>query len=117
MLHLLLFDENFNHRILHGLELRSPNLDYRVAQETELKGATDPDLLAFAAEQGRIVVTHDLETLLKYAYDRVTSGLRMPGVIAVPQSLPIGRAIDDLITVLECCAPGDMEDSVLHLPL
>jgi superfamily II DNA or RNA helicase len=78
MLHLLLFDENFNHRILHGLELRVPNLDYVVAQEIELKGAKDPDLLAWAAEQNRIVVTHDLETMLKYAYDRVAAGKECP---------------------------------------
>jgi hypothetical protein len=117
MLRLLLFDENFNHRILHGLELRVPNLDYVVAQEIELKGAKDPDLLVWAAEQNRIVVTHDLETMLKYAYDRVAAGQRMPGVIAVPQSLPIGQAIEDLVTALECCEPDDIENSVLHLPL
>jgi len=33
MLRLLLFDENFNHRIVHGLELRLPSLDFLIAQE------------------------------------------------------------------------------------
>jgi hypothetical protein len=39
MLRRLLFDENFNHRIVHGLQLRLPDLDFIIAQEIELKGA------------------------------------------------------------------------------
>ena len=113
----LLFDENFNHRILHGLELRLPDLDYLAAQEIELKGATDREVLAWAAGENRIVVTHDFETMLKFAYDRIVASERMPGLIAVPQTMPIGRAIEDLATVIQCSDPAELENSVLHLPL
>jgi len=85
-----LLDENFNHRILHGLELRVPELDYVAAQEVELKGATDSDVLEWAARENRIVLTHDFETMLKSAYDRIVSAEPMPGLIALPQVMPIG---------------------------
>jgi hypothetical protein len=114
---LLLFDENFNHRILNGLELRRPSLDYVTVQETDLRGASDRDVLEWAAAHNRIVVTHDLETFLGFAYDRIAVGELMPGVIAVPQDLSIGHAIDDLVTVTECCDPAEFENQILHLPL
>ncbi len=38
----LLIDENFDHRILRGVKLRLPQLDYLAVQETELKGIKDP---------------------------------------------------------------------------
>jgi hypothetical protein len=97
----LLLDENFNHDILRGLKLRSPNLDFVVAQDTELQGAKDPPLLEWASEQNRILVTHDLETIPKFAYDRVKAGLSMPGVIAISQDVSIGLAIEDLMIAVE----------------
>lgn len=117
MLRRLLFDENFNHRIVHGLRLRLPDLDFVIAQEIELKGAKDPELLEWAAAENRIVVTHDVDTLLKFAYERIVGGQLMPGVIAVPQTLAIGQAIDDLVTAIECSEASELENSVLHLPL
>lgn len=117
MLRRFLFDENFNHRIVHGLQLRLPGLDFVIAQEIELKGAKDPELLEWAATENRIVVTHDVDTLLKFAYERIVGGHLMPGVIAVSQNLHIGQAIDDLVTAIECSEASELENSVLHLPL
>jgi hypothetical protein len=48
---------------------------------------------------------------------RVGSGLPVPGVCVVPQSLPIGRAIEDLLLIIECSLPEDWEDPVRYLPL
>lgn len=116
MLRRFLFDENFNHRIVHGLQLRLPDLDFVIAQEIELKGVKDPELLEWAATQNRIVVTHDVDTLLMFAYERVVDGKLMPGVIAVSQNLHIGQAIEDLVTAIECSEASELENSVLHLP-
>lgn len=113
----LFIDENLNHRILRGLIRAIPHLDYAVTQDTELKGAVDPRLLAAAAEQGRILVTHDVNTIPKHAYDRIKAGLSMPGVIAVPDQLAIGQAISDLGLLVECCERSELENRVLYLPL
>lgn len=117
MLRRFLFDENFNHRIVHGLQLRLHDLDFVIAQEIGLKGARDPELLEWAGAENRIVVTHDLETLLKFAYERVINRQRMPGVIAVSQNLHIGQAIEDMVAAIECSEANELENSVLHLPL
>ena len=113
----LLLDENFNHRIVRGVMRVVPRLDYVIAQDAGLKGTLDPALLAWAAEEQRILVTHDLKTIPKHAYDRVNAGSFMPGVIAVPDTLSIGKAIEDLALLADCGEAGDLANLVLYLPL
>ena len=113
----LLIDENFNHRILRGLNRRIPHLDYVVAQAAGLKGVQDPPLLAWAAGQGRILVTHDLKSIPKHAYDRVRVGHSMAGVIAVPDNLPIGLAIEDLALLVQCAQPAELDNRIFYLPI
>lgn len=113
----LLIDENFNQRILRGMRRTVPDLDVTITQNIGLKGAVDPEVLAKAAETRRIVVTHDLRTLPKHAYERVRAGRPMPGVVAVPDTMPIGQAIEELALIVECAQPADLENLVLFLPL
>ena len=113
----LLIDENLNHRILRGLLRSVPHLEYKLAAAEELQGADDPRVLDFAAKHNLILITHDLRTVPKYAYQRVKAGSPMPGVIAVPDDLPIGRAIEDLGILVECAAPSEIRSLVIYLPL
>jgi hypothetical protein len=113
---LLLIDENFNHRILRGLRLSVPALDVVIVQETAMQGLQDP-LLREASVLQRVLVTHDLKTMPRYAYARVAAGEPMPGIIAVPDDLPIARAIEQLHIVVECCEDHELAHHVLYLPL
>ena len=49
----LLIDENFDQRILRGLRLRLPQLDYVIVQDIGLGGLDDSALLAWSASEGR----------------------------------------------------------------
>lgn len=113
----LVADENFNHRILRGTRLRFPLLDVVIFQRTEFQGAADSILLEWAADQDRVVVSHDINTMPGYAYERVTAGQPMPGVIIIPKLLSIGTAIEELVTMLECNEPDDLNNQVIYLPL
>lgn len=113
----LLLDENFNQRVLRGLKRRIPNLDYSVAQESGLSGESDPNVLTWAAEQNRVLVTHDLKTIPRFAYERVAASLPMSGVIAVDDELPIGQVIEELAIIATCSETSDWENQVAHLPL
>lgn len=61
--------------------------------------------------------THDFKTMIGFAYARVRRGAAMPGVFAVRQTLPTGRAIEDLLILVECSLEGEWEGQVRHLPL
>ena len=113
----LLIDENFDQRILRGLKLEIPGIDYIVVQETTLKGLRDPLLLAWAAENQRILVTHDVNTMPRYAYERVRAGQPLPGVIVIPEDLAVGKAIEELATLIECCEPEELTSQVKYLPI
>ena len=41
----------------------------------------------------------------------------MPGVFVVEQDFPIGRAIEEILILVECSLQGEWDGRVLHLPL
>ena len=110
-------DENFNNNILRGLLRRQPTLDVVRVQDVELSGADDPTVLAWAADQKRILLTHDVSTITRHAYDRVKAGQPMPGVFEVARSVPLGTAIDDLLFLAGCSLDDEWEGQVRYLPL
>lgn len=105
----LLTDENFNGAILRGLVRRLPELDIVRVQDVGLIHTDDPDILEWAANEGRILLTHDVATITMYAYDRVDRGLPMLGVVEVIATAPIGKIIDDLELFI-CCSQPDESD-------
>ena len=60
---------------------------------------------------------HDVSTMTRHAYDRVRAGLPMPGVFEVPQSLPVGRAIEEVLLVAELSIEGEWANQVRYLPV
>lgn len=113
----LLSDENFNEAIVRGLFRHHPELDLIRVEDAGRRGLDDPSLLAWAAEEGRILLTHDRNTMPGYAYERVVAGFPMTGVLIVRDTLPIGQAIADIELVMECCTADECRDRVLFLPL
>ncbi|HJQ35042.1 MAG TPA: DUF5615 family PIN-like protein [Pyrinomonadaceae bacterium] len=109
-------DENFDNRILRGLLRRRPGLDIVRVQDVGLAGWSDADVLAWAAREGRILLTHDVTTIGRYVYERVQAGLPMPGVFVVSQQTPIAQAIEDILLLAECSIEGEWEGRVQFLP-
>ena len=110
-------DEDFNNRILRGLLRRQPDLDMVRLQDAHLSGADDSVVLAWAFHERRVLLTHDVSTMAAYAYERMRVGESIAGLIEVPQSMPIGKAIDDIVTIATCSTSEEMENQVQFLPL
>ncbi|MBN1609119.1 MAG: DUF5615 family PIN-like protein [Polyangiaceae bacterium] len=109
-----LTDEDFNHDILRGVVRRVSGLDIVRVQDIGLRGADDDTVLAAAAEDERVLLTHDVSTLVARAYERVARRQPMPGVIAVPQALSVGMA---LLGIVDYSTPEEWRDQVRYLPL
>jgi len=112
-----LLDENFNGKIVRGLRVRQPDVDLIRVQDTELYGADDPSVLEWAATEGRILLTHDLDTMTKYASERIEQGLPLAGVILVRDTLPVAKVIDDLLAILGASDASEWENRIDFLPL
>ena len=110
-------DQNFNAWVVSGLLRRLLDLDIVRVRDVGLDQTPDPDLLAWAAVEGRVLLTHDRKTLIRFANQRVARGETMPGVIEVVRRCPVGRAIEDLVILLECTADHEWADRVHYIPL
>lgn len=114
---LLAADENFNNKIVRGLQRRMPQVDIVRVQDVGLRGADDPSVLHWAAADGRVLLTHDVATMAYFAFDRVQAGLMMPGVFEVGTSVSLAVAIDELLLLVECSKDGEWDGQVRYLPL
>jgi hypothetical protein len=113
----LITDEDLNIGIIRGVIRRIPYLDLVRAADVGLLQTPDPVILDWAAREGRIIVTHDVNTMTRHAYDRIRTGTPMSGLIVLPQSLPIGAAIEELVTLIACSRDEEWDGRVLFLPL
>lgn len=113
----LVADENFNNDIVRGLLRRKPDIDIVRVQDVGLSGADDSTILEWAAQEGRVLLTHDVTTITHYVYERVRAGKRMPGVFEVSRRIPLGVAIEDILLIAECSLEGEWEGQVYYLPL
>ena len=113
----LVSDENFNADILRGLYRQHPDLDVVRVQDIGLKASPDSDILAWAAAEGRILLTHDRDTMPYHAYERVRAEQPMPGIFLVSDRMPIGQAIEELLLAVDCLTPEECKDFVRFFPL
>jgi len=113
----LVSDENFDADILRGLFRRNPNLDIVRVQDVGLNATPDPDVLAWAASESRILLTHDRDTVPYFAYERVKAGQTMPGVFLVSNRMSIGQAIDEILIAVDCLAPEECSNFVRFFPI
>ena len=89
-------DEDFDNDILRALRRHLPELDIMRVQDAGLSGASDPTVLAWAASEARVLLTHDASTMSRHAAERLGLGQHMFGVIVVHQRLAIGSVIEEL---------------------
>lgn len=110
-------DEDFDNDIVRGLRRRLPEVDIVRVQDAGLRGADDPTVLAWAAGEGRVVLTHDVSTMTVHALERVACDHRMPGLLAVPRKLPIKDIIEDLVLIATAADGAEWDCQVRYLPL
>lgn len=110
-------DENFNRRIIVGLQRRTGSIDVVRVQDVGLRTADDPEVLRWAADEGRVLLTHDIATMPDFAYQRITAGQPMPGVFVVRATLALAAAIDELSLIAEVSDSDEWNGQVVYLPL
>src|SRR5436305_10161621 len=111
-------DADVHGEIIRGLRRRLPGIDLVRVQDALPEGTLDPEVLAWAAAENRVLITNDRNTMVGFAYERVARSEPVPGLIATTNEQSIGSAIDDILLVAEYM-PGEEISSqvVLFLPL
>lgn len=112
-----LADENFDNDIVRGIMRRNPEIDIVRVQDIGLIGAGDETILARAADENRVLLTHDVRTMTGFAYKRATNRLPMSGIFEVSKEVPVGLAIADIVLIAELSLDNEWEGQVRYLPL
>jgi predicted nuclease of predicted toxin-antitoxin system len=102
-----LADACLTHHIVSGCLRREPAMDFKSAGSARLQGKSDAEVLAFAAQDGRILVTSDIRTMPRHFSAFLQEGKHSPGVILIPQAVPNAAAIEALILVWAAAEPDE----------
>jgi predicted nuclease of predicted toxin-antitoxin system len=112
----LLADENFHGDVVKGLLSRRPELDLLRVQDVGLIQEEDPTILAWAAENDRILLTHDKSTIPAFANERIELGVQMPGVF-ICDNMTVREIIEELLLIDIASDQHEWANQVWFLPL
>ena len=111
-----LADANFDLVILMAAKRRELAFDYQTALGAGLTGQQDPDVLAVAAREGRVLLTHDVRTMPQH-FALFIGEHTSTGVLLVPQSLPRRHVVEDLLLVWTAMEAEEWTNRIMSFPL
>ena len=113
----LMFDEDMNHHVIRGLIRRLPELDCATVLDLARSGDDDMAVLRAAAAEQRLLVSHDVNTMSAALGQLLAAGETSYGLLLVPQSLEIGRVIEDLELVCRATENEEWVGIMEFLPI
>ena len=109
-------DADLRQAIVTAVMRLEPAIDFNTAIDAGLPGLPDPEVLALAAEAGRMLVTHDAKTMPRHFGDFLLEGTS-PGVLIIPQHLPIAAAVDELVLIWSASEASEWVNRICRLPM
>jgi predicted nuclease of predicted toxin-antitoxin system len=111
-----LADADFNQKIVLGLLRREPTIGFQTASQGGVIGRPDPEVLAIAARENRILISHDRGTMAAH-FIRFRTTQSSPGLILVSQEIDMGTAIEDLLLIWAASTHDEWRDKIGFVPL
>jgi Domain of unknown function (DUF5615) len=109
-------DADFNRNIVFGVLRREPTIDFQTAMVAGLEGLSDQEVLAIAATESRILISHDQRTMPLHFAEFITTQTSS-GVLIASQNLPIQEVIDSLIVIWGASNAAEWMNRIVFLPL
>lgn len=94
--------------------LRARQVDVLTALIADRIGATDADQLAYATEQGRVILTFNRGDFVKLHTDYLASGRQHAGII-VSDQLPVGVLLRRLLSLMDARTAEGMQNRLVFL--
>jgi hypothetical protein len=92
-------------------------IDFRTAHSAGLDGLSDDLVLERAAQDHRMLVTHDKRTMPGHFASLIRRGGRSPGVLVViPQDVALARIVESLVLVWADDRPEDWINLITKVP-
>ena len=68
-------DENFHGTIILAVHRHAPHVDILTVQDVGITSIGDPELIEFATGEKRLLLTHDVNTMIGFFKERVERGM------------------------------------------
>ena len=111
-----LADASLNHAIVSGCLRREPAMDFLSANDANLQGVPDPEVLALATEQHRILVTSDIKTMPRHFGEFLQAEGYCAGVFLVKQRAPQADVIEALLLVWSASDADEWKNRIVEIP-
>lgn len=98
-----------------GVRRREPVIDFRDAHEAGLRGLTDEQVLELAAQDNRVLVSHDQKTMPNH-FARFVATRSSPGLLIIPQRLPTSAAIEGILLIWTATTADEWLNQVSFIP-
>lgn len=108
-------DADFNADIVLGVRRREPLIDFQTANEAGLEGIGDPSVLAYAAREGRVLISHDRKTM-PHHFAALIETQDSPGLFIISQKTDVRVAIEELILLWEASEAEEWVNTVVTVP-
>lgn len=109
-------DADLNEIILLAAVRREPTMNFQTAYAAGLANLKDSEVLAIAAREGRILVTHDQRTMPRHFADFLGKN-KSSGVLVVPQHIPAPVVAENLLLIWSVTEAEEWIDRICFLPL
>lgn len=109
-------DADLNQIIVQATIRREPRVDFLTANAASLAGRKDPEVLAIAAREERVLVSHDQKTMPRHFADFILH-TACPGVLIIPQHLPVVAVVEDILPIWFLTEAEEWVNRIRYLPL
>jgi hypothetical protein len=109
-------DADLDRVIVEAVHRRVPDVDFQTAQAAGLRGRHDLEVLAIAAAQSRVLVTHDTRTMPQWFAEFVATSTSA-GVIMTPQKLPLAVVVEELVLIWSATTADEWVNRICRIPL
>ncbi len=109
-------DADLNQIILLAVVRREPVIDFQTAEAVGLAHRNDREVLAIAAREGRVLVTHDHRTMPRHFAEFIATETST-GLLVVPQHLAVASAMEELLLIWSATEAEEWINRISFLPL
>jgi hypothetical protein len=109
-------DADLNESIVKGVLRREPTIDFKTATAARLRSLSDLEVLTSAAQEGRVLVSHDRKTMPRAFGDFVRTN-ESPGLILVSQRTEVLSVIEWMVLAWTVTEAAEWENRIVTVPL
>jgi len=109
-------DADLNQIILLATVRREPSMDFQTAGTADLVQRRDKEVLAIAAQEKRLLVTHDQKTMPRHFAEFITTETS-PGLLVVPQHLAVATVVENSLLIWFTTEAEEWTNRISFLPL